>query len=434
MPALLATVLLVLCALVMPAGARPMPALVDSEGNERAVRVFLDCDRCDFDVFRTDLPYVDYVIDRQDGDVHALVTRARTGAGESWQFELIGVGAFEGLDFEVETNTSQTDTDREVQTALVDTLQLGLVPYLLKTEVASQLSVRYSGPIGGAQQQAQTQAEDDPWNLWVYRMGASANLSGEDRRRSERFDVFGVASRTTERWRTSIGLFADSQTSRFTFDDGETFTNDLNGAQLSGRVVKSLGSKWGAAVGASARESVFFNLEPSYRAAAAIEYNLFPYIEQAKRQMTFTYFVGMSALNYREETILGELSETRPDHGLVASYDTLRPWGESGVDIELGHYLDDFDQNRVELRGSLDYRIVRGLTLNVSGEWSLVQDQIYLPGAGQSDEEVLVGASALQTDERYRLRVGLNFTFGSIYNSVLNGRIEGRGGGFHRLF
>ena len=40
----------------------------------------------------------------------------------------------------------------------------------------------------------------------------------------------------------------------------------------------------------------------------------------------------------------------------------------------------------------------------------------------------------LATDYDFRLSVGLTFTFGSIYNNVVNSRFAGSSGGFVRSF
>ena len=62
------------------------PGLVAQESvqpdGSAAVRVFLDCGyRCDFDYLRTEIPFVNYVRDRLDAQVHVLVTRENTGSG-----------------------------------------------------------------------------------------------------------------------------------------------------------------------------------------------------------------------------------------------------------------------------------------------------------------------------------------------------------------
>src|SRR5687768_16535263 len=46
-----------------------------------ALRVFLDCDFCDFSYLQVETPWVSFVRDRTAGDVHVLMTRIETGGG-----------------------------------------------------------------------------------------------------------------------------------------------------------------------------------------------------------------------------------------------------------------------------------------------------------------------------------------------------------------
>ena len=69
----------VLAAMAVPARtvAQARPATADS-----AVRVYLDCRAfCDSEFLRTELTYIDWVRDRQDADVHLLITSQDTGGG-----------------------------------------------------------------------------------------------------------------------------------------------------------------------------------------------------------------------------------------------------------------------------------------------------------------------------------------------------------------
>ena len=45
------------------------------------LKVFLDCENCFADFLRTEVAFVDYVRDRAEAEVHALITSATTGAG-----------------------------------------------------------------------------------------------------------------------------------------------------------------------------------------------------------------------------------------------------------------------------------------------------------------------------------------------------------------
>ena len=84
--------------------------------------------------------------------------------------------------------------------------------------------------------------------------------------------------------------------------------------------------------------------------------------------------------------------------------------------------------------GSLNYRVVRGLGIFISGDYSLVRNQRYLAKRGASDEEVLVRRRALATRSSVSVSLGLTYTFGSIFNSTVNTRLTGASGRFEQIF
>src|SRR5207237_8641994 len=61
---------------------------------DSAVRVFLDCPDtfCDFDYYRTEITFVNWVRDRQFAQVHVLITTQSTGGGREYTMALIGLG------------------------------------------------------------------------------------------------------------------------------------------------------------------------------------------------------------------------------------------------------------------------------------------------------------------------------------------------------
>ena len=90
--------------------------------------------------------------------------------------------------------------------------------------------------------------------------------------------------------------------------------------------------------------------------------------------------------------------------------------------LETASFLDDFEKFRVEFDGGIDIRLVRGLNLNVGGHASLIRDQLNIVKRDATPEEILLQQRALQTDYRYSVFVGISYTFGSIFNSVVNPR------------
>ena len=187
-------------------------------------------------------------------------------------------------------------------------------------------------------------------------------------------------------------------------------------------------------MGGSAVTTTFRNQDLTVRFAPAIEYNFFPYSESTRRQFTLRYAIGVDRFNYAELTIFDKIAETRVDHSFVASIDFNEPWGDSELTVEFAQFLDDPSKFRVVLFGNIEIRLFRGFFLNLRGNSSLVRDQIFLASGGVTDAEILLRRRKLATDYEYSFRVGITYTFGSIYNNVVNSRFDGSSGGFIRAF
>jgi len=62
----------------LPAGDQ----LVDSTNvSKYAPKIYLDCKSCDLNYIRTEIPFINYVRDRHEAQVHMLITRESTGSG-----------------------------------------------------------------------------------------------------------------------------------------------------------------------------------------------------------------------------------------------------------------------------------------------------------------------------------------------------------------
>ena len=413
-------------------GPSAAPALETTDGTE-ALRLYLDCDwGCDFTFLRSQVTYVNWVRDRRDAEVHILVTIQSGGNSREYTFNFIGLERFEGVDQRLVHASSFTDTDDERRRGIQRLLELGLVRYVLETPQAEGLAVEFEN--GEEQDEPHTLVVDDPWNHWVYRLRLNTDFRSEDRRDSQSYQASASAGRTTDLWRMGMGVFYSYRESNFEFEDGSTFKNVSRSTNYFGQVIRTLAPHWGVGVGASSRESTFLNLENSYRAAAAIEYNYFPYSESSEREFTFAYFIGGTSLDYEEITVFDKLEETFTDQGAYIAFGMERPWGEAHLDLQYSHFIDDFDRSRIEFSTDIEYHIVRGLSFDLYAGISRIRDQIYLPKGGATDAEVLVARRQLETDLSFRGGIQLRYTFGSIYNNVVNSRLSSESGGFSRIF
>jgi hypothetical protein len=78
--------------------------------------------------------------------------------------------------------------------------------------------------------------------------------------------------------------------------------------------------------------------------------------------------------------------------------------------------------------GDIDFRIMRGFSVNASANIAWVDDQIYLSAKGTTDEEALLRLRQRATDFDYGFQLGFSIQFGSIFNNVVNNRFRrGRG-------
>lgn len=401
------------------------------------LHVFLDCQRCDFDYLRREITWVNWVRDREDSQVHVLITTRGAGSGTEYDLHFIGREELEGTEFRHLYFASRTNTDDETREGYAQVIRVGLLQFLVGTPELEQIEIGEPiSPEDPREEPAQlmAQPEDDPWNFWVFRVGANAWGSGEERRTDKNVGLDLSASRTTEEWRIRTALNLNYSERFFEYSDGSSTTDITENYGLTGQVVKSLGPHWGASIKGEATHSTYLNQDLRIAAAPGVEFNIYPYDESSRRQWIFRYEIGFSHVKYEEITLYDKLEESLVDQTFVTNWDLNQPWGESEIAVEVANYLHDFSSYHVILSGNIEVRIARGLSFDIGGELSQVRDQLYIPKRDLTDEEVLLRRRDLETDYRWEVRMGISYQFGSIYNNIVNPRFGGGRGGFRRRF
>jgi hypothetical protein len=423
-PSRLAAVLLLLAAASAPLRVVGQAA---PAGPEAALRVYLDCQRCDFDHMRREVPVVDYVRDQADADVHVLVTLEETGAGgDEYTFHFLGRGDLDGRADTLRYVTQQIQTEDEIRDGYTRTFGLGLVRYLAYADRIDDVELDFADLADRLQA---TQPRDDPWKLWVFRAAVGGELEGESRTRSTQLDGSFSASRTAEDFKIDLFFRGEYEEDEFDLSDGTVVSRarDIGGNVTA---VWSLGPRWSWGVVASAGAETRLNQSLFVRAAPALEYSLYPYAESTRRQITALYRVGVASFRYEEITLFDKTRETRLEESLELAANFRQPWGDLVVSLEGSHFLDDIEEHRIDLFTNLEIRLYRGLNLDIRGSVARVKDQIYVAREDIPDEEVFLRRRELGTDFEYSVEVGLSFTFGSVFNNVVNPRIRTGGGDF----
>jgi hypothetical protein len=393
--------------------------------------VFLDCERfiCDSDHFRREVNFISYVRDRMDAQLHVLVTSQATGAGgEEYSFFFIGLRDWEGAQDTLRYVSRPDDTDNETRSGLVQTFKLGLVRYVAPTSAGSRLDISFRGP----EEEALGVPLEDPWDLWVFRVRVSGELEAESREDSRSFDGSISASRTTEEFKVDLRAEGDWNEDRFELSDGEESSFSSRNFDVEGTAVWSLNPHWSAGATGSATGTTRQNQDLTLRAGPAVEYNIFPYAESTERQITFMYEIQVVSLDYEEITLFDKTEETRFSEELRIAAAFQQPWGELDLSLSGSNYLDNFKQHRIEFFSRMEIRLFRGFSLDIEGSAARVKDQIYEPKEGISDEDILLRRRELGTDYTLSFEIGFNFTFGSVFNNVVNPRMSTGGGGDRR--
>lgn len=414
-----------LAALGLLLGIAPVRAQEEAEAPAEAfLRVFLDCAGrfCDFDFFRREIPFVSYTRDREDAQVHLLITSEQTGSG-GYRFTLdfIGRERFAGLDDRLEVTTRANLSSEQVLTQVTRAVRLGVLRYVARTPQAAAIQVVYQT---GAEETGPSPAEEDPWNFWTFRVRGNANLDADDRTQFYRLSAGLSANRITEGLKLEFGLGGSYNESEFEINDTTSVTSLRRSYDLNALTVWSLSEHWSVGARGRASHSTFSNEDFAFLIAPALEYNIYPYSESTRRQFSILYAAGVQHFDYIQETVFFKMSETVPTHSLSAALSVRQPWGGSFGRLEFTQLLNDLSKHRFEAFAGIDLRLFRGLSLNLNGRASRVRDQINLAAGDATEEEILLRQRELQTGFQYGFSIGFSYTFGSIFSNVVNPRFE----------
>lgn len=347
----------------------------------------------------------------------------------AWTVKFIGIGRFEKVDrtLTFSTGSNASSDDRRKEFARI--FKLGVAAYAADSSAGPQLDVQWLKPEPGT---AEAKPAKDPWNYWVFRTNLGGNRDGEESTGSSSYRASFSANRTTEAWKVSFSMSGNYHKSEFDLGEAEggRIKSTSESWDFDGLVVKSLGPKWSLGGRSSLSHSSFSNSDKVFTFAPGLEFNVFPYSESSRRSLTLRYTLGASRYDYKDVTIFDKLSETVPNHGLNTNLGLRQPWGSMHVGINLSQHLNKPDRYRISTFGSADVRLFKGFSFDVFGGYDRIRDQIALRKGGATPEEVLLRRRQLATGHSYHFGFGISYSFGSIFNSVVNPRFGGGGGHF----
>lgn len=394
---------------------------------EGAPKIYIDCSTCDLNYIKEQVSLVNYVNDRKDADVHILFVSQRTGAsGYEYSLFFIGQNKFNGINDTLKFATDQTDTRDKEREKTVSSLKLGLVKYIAKSKVADQLSITF------IKQSQQTEKPKDEWDFWFFQASINGFINGQERNSFLNINSSLTANRVTEDLKINLRVSNSYNESEYKYeDDGEMIIyNSISRSQsFNGSVYFSIDDHWSWGFGTSLWKSTYSNITLGTVLSAAIEYNVFPYSQSNQRQIRINYRIAPTHHKYTSETIYFKTKEELVSQELSSTLSIIEPWGNTSITISGANYFHDMDKYELEISGNVSWKIVKGLSINIYGGYNKIRNQISLPSGGATLEEVLLQRRQLETGYSYWAGFGVSYSFGSIYNNIVNPRFGNSGGG-----
>jgi len=109
-----------------------------------APKLYIDCNSCDMSYIRTEINYVNYVIDRNDADIFIMINWQSTGGnGRRYTMTLEGRGQFEGLRDTLSYVTAQEMSEQEIREKTLNWIKLGTVRFISYTPLAEDIRISF---------------------------------------------------------------------------------------------------------------------------------------------------------------------------------------------------------------------------------------------------------------------------------------------------
>lgn len=388
-----------------------------------AVKIFLDCQSCDMNYTREQIPFANFVRDVKEAEVFILVTQQNAGSGGTqYTFTYQGIARFKGLNDTLVYTTNPDETSTIIREKKTKMLKLGLMDYVARTPVFNQVDVVSNSEL-------EQEQVIDKWNNWVFRLSTEPQFRSEES--DKQLQIRNGINVTKVTPDIKIELEVDqSYSRRRVIEDEESdttyITNEIRGDNL---IVKSINEHWSAGIKWNIGASTIENYDFRTDILPSVEYDLFPYSEATHRQLRFLYSIGYQYNNYIDSTIYNHVKESFFKQEFNIAFQIQKKWGSINLALLTSNFLSDFSKNRIELNTSLNLRIFKGLGLQISGGITRINDQVNLKKGDISEADRLLKLRELSTGYRVEGAIGLTYTFGSIYNNVVNPRFGFGGGG-----
>lgn len=387
-----------------------------SQETKNQLNVFFDCSVCDMDFVKTKINYINYTIDAYDADVYIMLNQRIAGNGaDEFSFIFLGRKKFSGVNDTIYYVSNPTNTNDEIRKKLILYINLGLLKYFYLNNEIENFNITFNNT------QNIKKSEIDKWNKWVFKIGGNGYFASEKSYQNLMTNAVLTAEQVTEKKKIEIDFSHDNNKYTFKINDQNILSRNATNS-FTNQIVWSVSNKLSIGYYLTAGNSSYYNYDFSGSFYPAIEYNFYPYSESSVRQLRINYSIGYKYNIYTDTTIYNKTEEGLFRTRLAVAHRVNKHWGIINTSVSGLLYLHDFSKNRLDISSTANIRIYKGISFSIGFGASLVHDQLYLIKGNLSVEEILLKQQQLATSYTYNFTTGLLFTFGSLYNNVVNPR------------
>ncbi|MDX2195744.1 MAG: hypothetical protein NW207_04945 [Cytophagales bacterium] len=379
-------------------------------------KLFLNCPQdCFEDYVKQELSYFDFVRDRYLADMQILInTQTSANGGKRFNIRLLKAGSI--LTDSTQYISRAADTDAMLREIIVKKLKLLLIKQL-PNPLLESMEIKFPKRTGDSLSNLK-----DPWHYWVLAPEVNGNAEGESNFVWRRIGAKMIIRKITHKHKFILYTEANNRYVSYTLDSNKTLQGQVSDMYIKPLYSYSLNEHFSLGCLARLENEQYRNIKYHLSAAPLLEYNFYPYRQNVSRQLRFVNQAGVWYNQYYYETIYSYTMEYRPYYRTSLIADINQPWGSVQAGLHFNTFVDNPRLYRIFLNINTSLRLVQGFSIKLEGQVSYIQDQISLVKKSFSDEAYLLYLQQLPTTFNYYSEFGLVYTFGSIYNTIVNPR------------
>ena len=186
------------------------------KGQNKLSKFYIKCERCDSNFLKKEINYVDHVRDQGLADIQLFIYRNRNANnGNRYTLDYIGANKFSDNKISLTLDTNPKMTRDEIRNSLKRKIELGLIHYLMKTDIADNILISIDSQISNVNS---NESSSDKWKNWVFQTAGEANFENETSRKQSNIEIEFEADKVTDKIKLQIDLDFEKSNNKYEND------------------------------------------------------------------------------------------------------------------------------------------------------------------------------------------------------------------------